>query len=504
MMERRDGEENVMNCSHQFRFGVVEHDTKMTQLKSGYISFQRGSRVGTTNVSNNTSQNAISTPLCRKFIGDPMDRYLARIGLVKKMMPNDKGSSVFRAVCESLSMDQSEYLDLKQIVEEELLLRYRLQRLRTGLPAVNRLEDTLETITRLLRIDIHVYRNVGEQPQIYRCPKRSKKRPDKVMLCETARGHYDMVYPLKDHVHLAYAQTIIYNFLYVHTFGFSPATIKESIDRVRADMDAIGTDIKTPSPFAALSSMEQCFSFRTCDIEGKQFLPIWRPPIPYSAVKALDPSVYRNVAYDVFSKDRRRALERIGLSLLQQEFHQGTRCYLMEEESLQEAIVLASLDRNSRLIAVGGKEKKVKITDLVPYSQPVPVGSYHNSSTFSERGRDTKESVAAESGVESSAVVPSPTYATTSTCSIIPFFEYNFCESLTLQYGQYAVPIEYMPQYWESVSGNDTYELYTNYASTLQINAQHDSHLSRYYGLQSAPVQISESVYGFADGGNHD
>ncbi|RCN34606.1 hypothetical protein ANCCAN_19560, partial [Ancylostoma caninum] len=158
-----------------------------------------------------------------------MDKYLASIGLVKKMMPNDKGSSVFRAVCESLTMDQSEYLGLKELVEDELLMRYRLQRLRTGLPQVNRIEDTLETIVRSLRIDIHVYRAVGEEPQIYRCAKRGKKRVDKVLLCESARGHFDLVYPLKDHANLAYAQTIVYNLLYIHTFGVSPDVIEHSI-----------------------------------------------------------------------------------------------------------------------------------------------------------------------------------------------------------------------------------------------------------------------------------
>lgn len=54
-------------------------------------------------------------------------------------------------------MDQSEYLGLKEVVEEELLMRYRLQRLRTGLPDVNRIEDTLATIVRALRFISLVY-----------------------------------------------------------------------------------------------------------------------------------------------------------------------------------------------------------------------------------------------------------------------------------------------------------------------------------------------------------
>ncbi|EYC34637.1 hypothetical protein Y032_0001g67 [Ancylostoma ceylanicum] len=233
------------------------------------ISFRRESRVGTLEASDATANNASSPSPCRRFVGDAMDKYLASIGLVKKMMANEKGSSVFRAVCESLAMDQSEYLGLKELVDDELLMRYRLQRLRTGLPEVNKIEDTLAAVVRALRIDIHVYRAVGEEPHIYRCAKRGKKRVEKVLLCESARGHFDLVYPLKDHVNLAYAQTIIYNLLYIHTFGFSPDIIKDSIDRVRADMDAVGTDIQTPSPLSSQSYSDQRFSFKPNDFDDK-------------------------------------------------------------------------------------------------------------------------------------------------------------------------------------------------------------------------------------------
>ncbi|EPB72806.1 hypothetical protein ANCCEY_08111 [Ancylostoma ceylanicum] len=278
------------------------------------ISFRRESRVGTLEASDATANNASSPSPCRRFVGDAMDKYLASIGLVKKMMANEKGSSVFRAVCESLAMDQSEYLGLKELVDDELLMRYRLQRLRTGLPEVNKIEDTLAAVVRALRIDIHVYRAVGEEPHIYRCAKRGKKRVEKVLLCESARGHFDLVYPLKDHVNLAYAQ------------------------------NAVGTDIQTPSPLSSQSYSDQRFSFKPNDFDDKPSTPVWRPPIPYSAVKALDPSVYRNVAYDLFSKERKRELEEID------EFQPGTPCCFVEEETVYDAFVMAVLDRTSRLV----------------------------------------------------------------------------------------------------------------------------------------------------------
>ncbi|VDM83247.1 unnamed protein product [Strongylus vulgaris] len=150
--------------------------------RSDYPPMRRANRVGTLDMSAVAAQDPSSPSICRGFVGDPMDRYLAGLGLVKKMMPNDRGSSVYRAVCEGLSGDQSEYLELQQVVEGDLQMRYRLQRLRTGLADVNKIEDTLETISRLLRIELHVYRVVGEEPQIHIPKKRTTKRPDKVRL----------------------------------------------------------------------------------------------------------------------------------------------------------------------------------------------------------------------------------------------------------------------------------------------------------------------------------
>ncbi|VDL70654.1 unnamed protein product [Nippostrongylus brasiliensis] len=138
-------------------------------------------RVGAMTVSTESGSD-VAVATIRKFVGDPLDRYLAQRGLVKKLIANDNGSSVYRAVCEA----------------EELLFQYRMDRLRNGLPYVDKIDDTLRMTAELL-------------------------------------GYCAL-------------STILYELLYIDVFKFSKETIKESIRKVREDMDAVGVDVDTPSP----------------------------------------------------------------------------------------------------------------------------------------------------------------------------------------------------------------------------------------------------------------
>uniref|UniRef100_A0A0K0DBF5 OTU domain-containing protein n=1 Tax=Angiostrongylus cantonensis TaxID=6313 RepID=A0A0K0DBF5_ANGCA len=242
-------------------------------------------------------------------------RYLDSLGLVKKAMPNNGGSSIYRAVCESLSMDQNEHTSLQEFIESELLFQYRLQRIRTGLPTVNKIEDTLRTIARLLRIELHVYRTIGKQPFVYGGNPDAGESVEKVMVCESHCGHYDLVLTRKDHACLGYAQTFVYDLLYFNVFGFSRDVIKSCIKRVRDDMskvnhpvDEVSVNVQ-PTTFAQEATCgERALSLST---DGLEMRFGWRPPMPYCAVKSLDPSVYRNVSYDIFLKERKRIADTV-------------------------------------------------------------------------------------------------------------------------------------------------------------------------------------------------
>lgn len=262
-------------------------------------NLHRSSRVGTIVKLSDSSPSGSSTVVSRQFIGDSFDQYFDSIGLVKKVMANNNGSSVYRAVCESLSNNQSEHKSLKEFVEGELLFRYRLQRIRNGLPTVDKVEDTLKTLARLLGIELHVYRAVGEEPVVYRWSCVVDKPAQKVMLCESYRGHYDLVITRQDHINLAYAQSFVYDVLYCRVFGFSRDVIKECIMRVRNDMDSINMDNKTPPSASIREENDETSTL-------KPHTSTWRPPMPYCAIKCLDPSVYRNIPFELYLKGRRR------------------------------------------------------------------------------------------------------------------------------------------------------------------------------------------------------
>ncbi|KAE9419326.1 hypothetical protein Angca_005144 [Angiostrongylus cantonensis] len=275
-----------------------------------------------------------SAKVSRCFVGDPFDQYLDSLGLVKKAMPNNGGSSIYRAVCESLSMDQNEHTSLQEFIESELLFQYRLQRIRTGLPTVNKIEDTLRTIARLLRIELHVYRTIGKQPFVYGGNPDAGESVEKVMVCESHCGHYDLVLTRKDHACLGYAQTFVYDLLYFNVFGFSRDVIKSCIKRVRDDMskvnhpvDEVSVNVQ-PTTFAQEATCgERALSLST---DGLEMRFGWRPPMPYCAVKSLDPSVYRNVSYDIFLKERKRIIEASSRGSL----YTRNRCVSMDSASV--------------------------------------------------------------------------------------------------------------------------------------------------------------------------
>ncbi|CAJ0599498.1 unnamed protein product [Cylicocyclus nassatus] len=387
---------------------------------------QRAHRIGTLKMSAVSTVGPSSAAPRRGFVGDAMDRYLATLGLVKKMMPNDGGSSIYRAVCEGLSGSQCEYLGLQEVVESHLQLMYRLQRHRNGLCTVNKIEDTLKTIARLLRIIIHVYRAIGREPDVYQGLKLTTYRPNKVVLCESARGRFDLVYSYEDHINLACAQSILYHMLYVDTFKNSPEVIKECIAHVRADMDSVGGDIQTPS-----SSRPSQFSYPTSPSPAQHSVGNWRPPIPYSAVKALDPSVYRNIAYDLYTKDKRQQLEQIGID----RFEAGTHCFFLRAEVLHKAFVLTVLDEENRLIIVDGKKRKVRVSDLVPFTH-----SWSPVSNMIANGCVGEHDSASSSPIDDAGTVMaiSPTVWTPAYFFTFPS-GYSLYEDTTAQYVQPAI-----------------------------------------------------------------
>ncbi|KJH43085.1 hypothetical protein DICVIV_10906 [Dictyocaulus viviparus] len=389
-------------------------------------------RVGTLLKPSDTTSKK-STTLSRQFIGDSFDKYLDTIGLVKKAMLNDNGSSVYRAVCESLSMDQSEHTTLQEFVEGELLFQYSLQRIRNGLPCVNKIEDTLTTLSRLLGIEIHVYRVINDEPVVYNWNSRGCKSSEKVMLCETSRGHFDLVISRKDHMNLANAQSYVYELLYVHVFGFKSDVIKKCIKRIREDIDAIDAGTRTSSVLLGQSD--------------KEFLPMksghgmWRPPMPYSAIKSLDPSIYRNLCYDMFLRSRRRELVETGM------FHAGTSCLLLENNSFSHAAARADRERDLQIVCANEQERKVHVSNLMTVSKEP-----HQRAKYTPQLTNTNVHGLAHNTVGNPVYLHASATCYPTTAPL--YFVCNSTESVRFQYGYSIMPNN--PTMIMNSTGNNT------------------------------------------------
>ncbi|VDO26613.1 unnamed protein product [Haemonchus placei] len=388
---------------------MARRRSNMSLMRAGGNCPQEKNRVAAQAINNGSSSNG-SVVRVRKFVGDDFDRYLGRFGLVKKTMPNTNGSSLYRAVCESLSTNQREYSALQQLVEDHLLFQYHIQRIEDGLPRVNKIEDSLTTVAHLLSYRASEKRKCGvKNSQDYRGDNEEEESLASLSAlrqCAHLTLSLAQILGLDEGIDLiVYREinekpviykgslegesaekltAILYEALYIGVFGFSRDTIKESIAKVREDMDAVGVDVETPTSDSVPGQPTEDFSSN--DGSNQPPAHAWRPPIPYSSIKALDPSVYRNLSYDLFLKSKRQKGDyeqsqwfcfidhALGI------FRSGSPCLIMEGESCYRAFVLSVPDKHSRMVLVNGIERRVSVSRLLPLSCHIsPIQTVPNS-----------------------------------------------------------------------------------------------------------------------------
>uniref|UniRef100_A0A1I7X6X6 DED domain-containing protein n=1 Tax=Heterorhabditis bacteriophora TaxID=37862 RepID=A0A1I7X6X6_HETBA len=203
-------------------------------------------------------------------------RFLSSLGLVKKTLPDD-GNTLFRALCEKvLSMNQCEFAEIRRLVEDEIEVAYQLLKIRGNLDRNFSDEtDILQTLTRLLRVNLIIYREVGKDPII-----------------------------------------------------------------IQGDEKA----------------------------DGKKSISTWKPPFPFSAVKSLDPAIYRNVAFDIFTKKRKLGNEKKAIAMVNSQsvrFRPGSYCLTRDGEKMNKVRVVARPGPDQRIIRTEtGLEKLVSVSDL--------------------------------------------------------------------------------------------------------------------------------------------
>ncbi|KAG7217977.1 hypothetical protein INR49_020725 [Caranx melampygus] len=245
-----------------------------------------------------------------------MDEYLSSLGLYRKMVARD-ASSLFRAVSEQLYYSQNYHQRIRQDCANHMRAhRSNFEPFVEGSfeKYLERLEDPKETVgqveikalSQLYRRCFLIYRYPGKPATVI----SEDDFVDKVMLCCSINGHYDIVYPRSYPASAALCQSLLYELLYTQVFGVEEAELCQAMETFRvggrryrnspsvcSDVD-IGYD--TPEDRGQSREEGETGGAEVDDTKSPAEAP---PPsrlcLTYKVMKSLDGDVYRNLEFDV-------------------------------------------------------------------------------------------------------------------------------------------------------------------------------------------------------------
>ncbi|XP_075006134.1 OTU domain-containing protein 4 isoform X7 [Calonectris borealis] len=247
-----------------------------------------------------------------------MDCYLRSQGLYRKRVAKD-GSCLFRAVAEQVLHSQSRHIDVR-------------------MACVDYLRKNREKFEAFIEGPFEEYLKCLENPQewvgqveisalslmykkdfiIYREPNASPSRvtengfSDKVLLCFSNGNHYDIVYPIEYSEKAALCQSLLYELLYEKVFD-------TDVKKIIAELGAVGVTEESNGSSEVSASDSEDDNYRSKattvsdmnglkSLSGNKHLKSNGNPtllvLPKKVLKSLNPSVYRNVEYDVWLQSK--------------------------------------------------------------------------------------------------------------------------------------------------------------------------------------------------------
>ncbi|XP_029931658.1 OTU domain-containing protein 4 [Myripristis murdjan] len=276
-----------------------------------------------------------------------MDDYLKSIGLQRKKIAKD-GSCLFRAVAEQVLHSQSlhtkvrakcvEFLkhnreSYEAFVEgnfEEYLCKLQDPQHWVG-------EVEINALAVMYKRDFFIFQEPGK-PAINITDKNFK---DTVQLCFLNGNHYDSVYPISHVRSAAICQSILYELLYDRVFKVERSALSVC-QRVPRSSDVPTDDTLPP-----------CASSDESDAETGQ--PLWLEEgtsttaprhnghnyrgrgrgrhLPERVKRSLNPALYRNVEYDVWTKSKRAQQKMDFCIAAGMQYTVGDRCQVRLDNS---------------------------------------------------------------------------------------------------------------------------------------------------------------------------
>ncbi|XP_010007236.1 PREDICTED: OTU domain-containing protein 4 isoform X2 [Chaetura pelagica] len=247
-----------------------------------------------------------------------MDGYLRSQGLYRKRVAKD-GSCLFRAVAEQVLHSQSRHIDVRMACVDYL----RKNREKFEAFIEGPFEDYLKCLENpqewVGQVEISALSLMYKKDfVIYREPNASPSHvtengfSDKVLLCFSNGNHYDIVYPIEYSEKAALCQSLLYELLYEKVFD-------TDVKKIIAELSAVGVTEESNGSSEVSASDSEDDNYRSKattvsdmnglkSLSGNKHLKSNGNPtllvLPKKVLKSLNPSVYRNVEYDVWLQSK--------------------------------------------------------------------------------------------------------------------------------------------------------------------------------------------------------
>lgn len=249
---------------------------------------------------------------------DSMDCYLRSQGLYRKRVAKD-GSCLFRAVAEQVLHSQSRHIDVRMACVDYLRKNREkfeafiegpfeeyLKCLENPQEWVGQVE--ISALSLMYKKDFIIYREPNASPSHV----TENGFSDKVLLCFSNGNHYDIVYPIEYSEKAALCQSLLYELLYEKVFD-------TDVKKIVAELSAAGMTEESNGSSEVSASDSEDDSYRSkattvSDINGlkslsgnKHLKSNGNPTLldlPKKVLQSLNPSVYRNVEYDVWLQSK--------------------------------------------------------------------------------------------------------------------------------------------------------------------------------------------------------
>ncbi|XP_028272210.1 putative bifunctional UDP-N-acetylglucosamine transferase and deubiquitinase ALG13 [Parambassis ranga] len=328
-----------------------------------------------------------------------MDEYLSSLGLYRKMVARD-ASSLFRAVSEQLFFSQNYHqkirLDCANFMRAS---RCDFEPFVEGSfeKYLERLEDPKETaghveikaLSQLYRRCFVIYRYPGKPPTVI----SDDDFVEKVTLCCSINGHYDIIYPRSYPASAAFCQSLLYELLYTQVFGLEELELCQAMETFRvggrryrnspsvcSDVD-IGYDIPEDR-----GHKEEVEAGGAAEEKSRAVIDDSKPPaeapppcrltLPYKVMKSLDGDVYRNLEFDVWQDTCKEMQKTDYMVFAGRQYFLGDKCQVrLEPKGKYYNAFIQEVGTHSAAVTVFieelGEKHLVPLTDLKPVN-PVP------------------------------------------------------------------------------------------------------------------------------------